>query len=935
MSGIGTIFTVRYSLFTNLAIVFFSLSFFSCSPNRQNYSLLSALEQMIVGLIGGSGGGGGIITPPGNGLGSFTPGESINLNNSSGPTVNGVIIDPSGSGKALGISTQGNGVPNLIFLYPNNSSSPNAVDINGDGAPDYYLCYLSNGSVNLTTGSNCSGNTVTIYPNQGFDINGDGVVDNPMIARLAADVISPSSSISPNPGSYGGVQIATIVCADNVAPGNIAYTIDGSTPAYSPQNGTITNPPKTTVTIGGNGDGTYAIKYRCRDLAGNIENVNTASYVINHNIPNVSIVTPASSFYLSSTSGAVQTASYVWKSTQVGSYSIRQNATGCTDGNVIESGMTGANQNNTSFISANQLSVGPNSIFICVNSGLVGQISFTITRDDTKPVIAASPGAGGYGYDGVTPVSIQLAYADNINVSSGYQMAYTTDGSTPAINSLTGAITNGNSFPPPAASTIDLISNTNLQFIARDPAGNLSLVGSAAYVIDSSRPTIQVNGYTPSNQVIDGSTAFGINWQFSGTGASYKVLLGGNRCTASTVSSIVNGVTVTKNVYSGPSGARYSNTVDCECNNGSTPTGTSTFISGNVVTGTASNSDIKVNTAVNTSLANLNFTAGKNSLIICVGNQANQPEYGMQTGSQTINVWKDTQAPLLVSATPSGGATDVNPNPGKLTLVFSEPLDPTSTPNLTVQVFQYGSWATIDTSKAKFQFLASSNQPDTLVIWLPSIFFPENALIQWSIAAGTLKDAASLALASTITQSFLTTTYEVANTYAPPILRTGTGEDLTFGDAKAQNLSNTVPGGLWSNSYPTDLVVFDYNTKLVWKKDEENLKTDFFSAINGCANLNIANSGAGYATLTNWRLPSAQELATLSIYDGSSPSIASASVFGSLNAAPYWTSTLFTPTVTNAWYVDFQYPDLYFGPVTASNWVRCVSGVPGSNPLVP
>ncbi|EPG73650.1 PF07603 family protein [Leptospira fainei serovar Hurstbridge str. BUT 6] len=916
-------------------IVLASLLGVGCGPKAQNYSILSALEQMLVGGGGSGSSSGGILNLPFFGKSQFLPGQSVNLNGNSSTVVSAIVVDPSGNGSAVGLSTQGNGIPNLLFLYQGNSVNPYAVDVNGDGVPDYYLCYHSDGSVTLTTGTNCSGNAVTIYPNQGFDTNGDGVVDNPIIARLLTDTIAPSSSISPTSGTYGGVQTVTIVCADNVAPGNLAYTSDGTSPTFVPVNGTITNPPKTTTTIGGNGDGSYTIKYRCRDMAGNLEGVNTASYQVNHNVPNVTIVTPVSSFYISVNAGAVNTASYVWKSSQTGSYSVRQNATGCSDGTVIESGIASANQNNTSFISASQLSLGSNSIYICVSSGFTGQNSFAITRDDTPPTVTASPGAGGYGYDGVTPISVQLNFQDNSGVTSGYQVAYTTDGSNPGINSLTGAITNGFSYPPANASAISLTNNTTLNFTARDPAGNLSTVGTAIYVIDSSRPTIQINSFAPTNKVLNATSNLGINWQFSGNGASYKVLLGGNQCTASTTSTTTNGNTTTKTTYAGPSGTKYTNSVDCECNNGAAPSGTSSFVSGNVVTVAPTGSDIVVNTPVNTTLANLNFTAGKNNVIICVANQKNQPEYGMQTGSQSIPVWKDTMAPKLVSATPSGGATGVNPNSAQLTLVFSEPLDPSHLPNLTVQVFQLSSWVSLDLTNVKYQFLGSVNQPDTLVIQFPWIFFPENALIQWSIASGSLVDAAGLALASTITQSFLTTTFETANGFAFKVLKTDAGDDTSISTSVAQQLSTTPPNGLWTNQFSgTNLVVFDFNTYLVWKQTDEGVSKDYITALNQCSGLNVSNGGLGYASLTNWRLPSVQELASISIYSNTSPSIASASFSGTASA-PYWSSTLFAPTVTNAWYVDFQYPDIYFDAIGATHIVRCVSGVPGSSPTVP
>ncbi|PJZ48502.1 hypothetical protein CH362_14975 [Leptospira saintgironsiae] len=901
----------HFSFLSRAWLLFLFIFLVQCGPHSADYKVLAAIENFLVELGAGIGGGGGIL-PPYTGNFSFSVGDSVNLNGNSGSAGNGTILDPGNLGNTLGFATEGNGVPNLIFLYQGSSTSPYAVDVNGDGAVDYYICYHSDGSLTLSTGINCGGNQVLVRPGLGFDTNGDGVVDNPILALLGNDVTAPSASISPPAGIYGGAQTVTVTCADNLAPGNIAYTLDSTTPSFSPANGHIANPPFTNFTVGGSGDGDYTVQYRCRDLSGKVSNVGTAVYQINHNVPNVAISTAFSSNYVSVNSGAVNLSSFSWRSNQSGSYSIRQGGTGCSDGNVIDSGIVSANSNNTSYVQASQLSVGLNTLYVCVTAGLTGRTSISITRDDTAPTLTASPGAGAYG---TSPVSVQLVYSDNSGTSNGYSVVYTLDNSNPTINSATGTVGNGILYN--SATPISLSQTTTIRFLARDPAGNLtSSVQSAVFTIDETLATITFNSFSPSSKAVNASSHQSITWQFSGNGASYKVLLGGNNCTSSTNSS---GSTV----YQGNTGTSYSRQSDCECNNGSAPTGGATvFKTGNVVSAssTPTGSEIQASVAVTTVLDNLNFSVGKNLVLICVANQTNQPHYA----SATTPVWKDTLPPQVTSTIPTGGYTGVDPTLGTVTVVFSEPMDPNYSPNMVFEAYDGSAWKTLDITNLSFRW--DSNQPDTVVAVLPWIYFPENALIRWKILQGSMKDITGISLGADVVLSFMTTTYSSAHGYGFTVFKTNS-DDASVGLGVARDYGSG-PVAL-SASFPSDLVTADAVTGLKWKSSEQSGSYSYYDALNQCSSLNLQNSGAGYAGLTNWRVPSVQELETLSLYlsDNSYPTVTSAK-FTNFSPVPFWTSTLFTANPTNAWFVGFLDPDTYFNLNTSLYKVRCVSGVP-------
>jgi hypothetical protein len=135
----------------------------------------------------------------------------------------------------------------------------------------------------------------------------------------------------------------------------------------------------------------------------------------------------------------------------------------------------------------------------------------------------------------------------------------------------------------------------------------------------------------------------------------------------------------------------------------------------------------------------------------------------------------------------------------------------------------------------------------------------------------------------------------------------------------------------------TDYTTKDNVTGLTWKTCSEGQTWNgttctgtastmtWYSAVNGCAALNTANSGAGYSGRTDWRLPTRAELESLPDYSTSNPAI-DAAKFPATVARYYWSSTAFASDPADAWVVSFGDGDSGYDDRTVSSQVRCVAG---------
>ncbi len=138
-------------------------------------------------------------------------------------------------------------------------------------------------------------------------------------------------------------------------------------------------------------------------------------------------------------------------------------------------------------------------------------------------------------------------------------------------------------------------------------------------------------------------------------------------------------------------------------------------------------------------------------------------------------------------------------------------------------------------------------------------------------------------------------------------------------------------------SFLSDYTTTDHVTGLVWKTCAEGLSgaactgmaniANFSTAPSQCTALNGENLGAGYAGLTNWRLPSIHELQTLGNYSGGAVAMDVASFPGSTSAS-LWSSTVYAPNGSNGWYMEFMTGKISNTTTSTSYGIRCVSGDP-------
>lgn len=105
-------------------------------------------------------------------------------------------------------------------------------------------------------------------------------------------------------------------------------------------------------------------------------------------------------------------------------------------------------------------------------------------------------------------------------------------------------------------------------------------------------------------------------------------------------------------------------------------------------------------------------------------------------------------------------------------------------------------------------------------------------------------------------------------------------------------------------------------------------KFNFSQALNQVVALNTMNSGAGYKGHTDWRLPNRNEVESLVDRARNNPAINREffpnTPYGS--ADRFWSSTVYAPTESKAWVVDFSSGNSLSYPRTSFNYVRIVRG---------
>ncbi len=112
--------------------------------------------------------------------------------------------------------------------------------------------------------------------------------------------------------------------------------------------------------------------------------------------------------------------------------------------------------------------------------------------DTVAPTVSATPGGGTY----PTAVSVALAASE-----SGSDIYYTTDGTDPVVGDILSTTATRYTVP------IDVTTDTDLAFVAFDPAGNVSTTGHAGYVITNTpapaTPTVASSSVGPGSVTLN------------------------------------------------------------------------------------------------------------------------------------------------------------------------------------------------------------------------------------------------------------------------------------------------------------------------------------------------------------------------------------------------------------------------------------------------
>lgn len=570
----------RLSIFISL-----SIPFYFCNPIFNTGSNSNALP-FLLGLGGGS-----------PSVANLQPGTVVDLSGNGAYT--GILLDSDGDGISDGIDLTGDGIPNFLLLDSNDDNIPDAVDTNGDGIANYFI--NPKPPAFLTSGPGGSGNPVVAIVDSngsliGFDTDGDGTANDTLVASILRDSASPTLTSSLSSGTYSTTQTTTLTCSDNLAPGDIVYTLDGSTPRFNPKQGIILSPPSKSISL--SSEGNHTLTAFCRDLNGNISATIQISYTIDTSVPALSI-SSQSSLAVSSQAGAISSSTAVWRTNRSGSYTIYEGSS-CS-GTSIASGSAIANQDNSFIRSyANFSGEGTKLFQICVtgSNGLVGFVSFALQRDDTRPVVSASPSTGNYS----SALMVTVGCSD-VGGAGCDKIAYTkqigSSPTNPAIQGNTGNVTSGLVYSSAIEISDEAITHT--KYVARDRAGNISNVISQTYTVDSQVANITVNSFTSA---VNGSNNVSISWKSSKAG-SYQIRVGGSTCETGTA--LLNS-------------------------------------SGNLnVSGSAS-----VATDIISTIANSFLSEGDNTIRLCVSNLIGS------FGSTTRSIRKDTTAPSVTLAAPLG-----------------------------------------------------------------------------------------------------------------------------------------------------------------------------------------------------------------------------------------------------------------------------------------
>ncbi|XDD44761.1 fibronectin type III domain-containing protein (plasmid) [Leptospira sp. WS60.C2] len=349
--------------------------------------------------------------------------------------------------------------------------------------------------------------------------NGRSVESNFSLFR---DDTAPIVSASVGSGNYGTEPLPTLSCSDVGGSGcnGIVYTLNSSgiapDPVFDPVTGNITTGTAYGLSaISMPNLSTTSLKFQARDSAGNVSAINLNTYVIDTDLPIITV-----NSFSNVIRGSVNP-SISWRSNKAGTYQFRIGGTDCSTGialtggfpNINVVGSVAANTNRSSTINRNLFNEGDNTIRICFTSsfGVLGSITRTITRDTVAPIVTIVSPIGPGPFPSGTQITLQCTDTNGSGCKNiGY---YTSDDEGEVTFNGLGDVSTGTLYTGPISVPDGLL---RISYVGNDMALNMSTYTTT---------TMQIGYPDAPNfmKAIGSDTSIFLEWLPTSSATSYSV----------------------------------------------------------------------------------------------------------------------------------------------------------------------------------------------------------------------------------------------------------------------------------------------------------------------------------------------------------------------------------------------------------------------------
>ena len=224
--------------------------------------------------------------------------------------VKAYLIDADNNGKWDGLDLNQDQVIDMVFLdaFPGYLQSVQAkpkkirLDLNRDRKSDYLLVLFKKANSNEAQILDLKKRESRLIISKeekkilGFDVNGDDIVDDDYLAKVYKDDKPPSSRLSHLADRiYTEPFILILTCKDNTACDSIAYSWNLKTPSFKVQRkgSLLSKPPVVRLKVGREKNtqaSVHTLKYRFRDINGNLEPLNTLTFKIDSSPAKIKII---------------------------------------------------------------------------------------------------------------------------------------------------------------------------------------------------------------------------------------------------------------------------------------------------------------------------------------------------------------------------------------------------------------------------------------------------------------------------------------------------------------------------------------------------------------------------------------------------------------------------------------------------------------------